>query len=102
VRDEYARVSPDGPQHWPVFFGKIRTMWAKPSWGFSEQELRKIKATVLIVAGDRDFTRVEETTRIYRMIPTARLAILPGTDHFTFQKRPGWLNPMILDFLDGN
>jgi len=102
VRDEYARVSPDGPQHWPVFFDKVRTMWAKPSWGFSEQDLGKIKATVLIVAGDRDFTRVEETTRIYRTIPAARLAILPGTDHFTFQKRPGWLDAMILDFLDGN
>jgi pimeloyl-ACP methyl ester carboxylesterase len=102
VRDEYARVSPDGPQHWPVFFDKIRTMWAKPSWGFSEADLGKIKAAVLIVAGDRDFTRVEETTRIFRLIPGARLAILPGTDHFTFQKRPGWLNAMVLDFLDGN
>jgi pimeloyl-ACP methyl ester carboxylesterase len=102
VRDEYGRVSPDGPQHWPVFFDKIRTMWAKPSWGISEPELGKIKAAVLIVAGDRDFTRVEETTRIYRMIPTARLAIPPGTDHFTFQKRPVWLNPIILDFLDEN
>jgi pimeloyl-ACP methyl ester carboxylesterase len=102
VRDEYARVSPDGPQHWPVFFDKIRTMWAKPSWGFSEADLGKIKAAVLIVAGDRDFTRVEETARIFRLIPGARLAILPGTDHFTFQKRPGWLNAMVLDFLDGN
>jgi pimeloyl-ACP methyl ester carboxylesterase len=102
VRDEYARVSPNGAQHWPVFFDKVRTMWAKPSWGFSEQDLGKIKATVLIVAGDRDFTRIEETTHIYRSIPNARLAILPGTDHYTFQKRPDWLDPMILDFLDGN
>ncbi len=102
VREEYARVSPDGPEHWPVFFDKVRTMWAKPSWGFGEQDLGKIKAPVLIVAGDRDFTRIEETARIYRTIPSARLAILPGTDHFTFQKRPGWLDPMILDFLDGN
>lgn len=101
VRDEYARVSPDGAQHWPVFFDKVRTMWAKPSWGFTEQDLGKIKAPVLIVGGDRDFTRVEESTRIFRMIPGASLAILPGTDHFTFQKRASWLNPMILDFLDG-
>jgi pimeloyl-ACP methyl ester carboxylesterase len=98
--DEYAKVSPDGPQHWPVIFDKVKTMWAKPSWGISEPELRKIKAVVLIVAGDRDFTRVEETTSIYRMIPDARLLILPGTDHFTFQKRAGWLNPIIVDFLD--
>jgi pimeloyl-ACP methyl ester carboxylesterase len=102
VRDEYARVSPDGPQHWPVFFDKVRTMWAKPSWGFSEADLGRIKAPVMIVAGDRDFTRIEETARIVRAIPGARLAILPGTDHFTFQKRPSWLNPIMLDFLDGN
>ena len=101
VRDEYARVSPDGAQHWPVFFDKIKAMWTKPSWGISEPELARIKAPVLIVAGDRDFTRVEETTRIFRMIPGARLAILPATDHFTFQKRPDWLNPIVLDFLDG-
>jgi pimeloyl-ACP methyl ester carboxylesterase len=102
VHDEYARVSPDGAAHFPVFFEKVKTMWAKPSWGISEAELRKIKAQVMIVAGDRDFTRVEETTRIFRMIPGARLAVLPATDHFTFQKRPGWLNAMILDFLDQN
>jgi pimeloyl-ACP methyl ester carboxylesterase len=102
VREEYARVSPDGAQHWPVFFDKVKTMWAKPNWGISEQELGKIKATVMIVGGDRDFTRAEETVRIFRMIPGARLAILPGTDHFTFQKRPGWMNPILLDFLDGN
>jgi pimeloyl-ACP methyl ester carboxylesterase len=100
VREEYDRVSPDGPQHWPVFFDKVKVMWAKPSWGFSEEDLRKIKAHVMIVAGDRDFTRIEETTHIYRMISNARLAILPGTDHFTFQSRPEWLNAMILDFLD--
>jgi len=102
VREEYARVSPDGSQHWPVFFDKVRTMWAKPSWGFTEADLGKIKAAVLIVAGDRDFTRVEETTRIFRLIPGARLAILPGTDHFTFQKRAAWMNAMLVDFLDGN
>ena len=100
VREEYARLSPDGAQHWPVFFEKIKAMWSKPSWGISEADLKTIRAPVLIVAGDRDFTRVEETTRIFRMIPGARLAILPATDHFTFQKRPGWLNPIIVDFLD--
>ncbi len=102
VREEYARVSPDGTAHWPVFFDKVRLMWAKPSWGISEDGLRKIKAQVMIVAGDRDFLRVEETVRIYRMIPGARLAILPNTDHFTFQKRAGWMNAILLDFLDGN
>jgi pimeloyl-ACP methyl ester carboxylesterase len=99
-RDEYGRVSPDGPRHWSALFAKIRLMWAKSSWGISELELARIKVPTLIVAGDRDYSRVEETTRIFRSIPNARLCILPETGHTTFQDRPDWLNSIILDFLD--
>ena len=102
VQAEYAQISPDGAQHWPIFFDKIKAMWAKPNWGISEPELQKIKSPVLIVAGDHDVTSVEETARIVRMIPGARLLVLPATNHFTFQKRANWLDPIVLDFLDGN
>lgn len=63
-------------------------------------DLLKIKRPVLIVAGDGDFCPIEETTRIYRAIPGAKLFILPGTGHTTFQDRPDWFNPVLLDFLD--
>jgi Tol biopolymer transport system component/pimeloyl-ACP methyl ester carboxylesterase len=99
---EFARVSPDGPQHWPILFEKGRAMWAKASWGISQPELARIKAPTLIIAGDQDILSVEETTRIFRSIPNAKLCILPGTGHETFQTRPDWLNPVILDFLDRN
>lgn len=97
--DEYVRVSPDGAAHWPVFFEKNRAMWMRPSWGFTESDLARITAPALIIAGDHDYTSAEETARIAHLIPGGKLLILPGTDHFTFQKRAEWLNPILLDFL---
>ncbi len=98
-REEYARVSPDGAEHWPVFFEKVRTMWSKP-WGISLDELATIKAPTLLVFGDHDFTGLEEAAQIFHKIPGAQICILPGTGHGTFLERPEWLNPILLDFLD--
>jgi pimeloyl-ACP methyl ester carboxylesterase len=66
----------------------------------SQQDLGKIKAPVLIVAGDQE--SVEIHTQVFRGIKGARLFVLPGTGHATFSSRPDWLNPVILDFLDRN
>lgn len=98
--DEYARVSPDGAQHWPIFFAKVRAMWAKPSRGISERELADIKAPTLIIAGDKE--NVERHMRIFRSIAGAEFCILPGTGHATFPDRADWLNPIILEFLAQN
>jgi pimeloyl-ACP methyl ester carboxylesterase len=102
IRAEYARVSPDSPAHWSIYVEKTRTMWSRPTWGISEAELGKVSLPVMLVAGDHDVTCIEETARIFRAIPKAKLYILPGTGHTTFQDRPDWMNSMILDFLDGN
>jgi pimeloyl-ACP methyl ester carboxylesterase len=99
-REEYEQVSPDGPAHWPVFFEKVRAMWSTPGWGISKPELATIKAPVLLVFGDRDFTSVEEAATIYHSIPGAQLFIVPGAGHGAFRDRPEWLNPVVLDFLD--
>ena len=96
----YKRVSPDGPDHWQIVAVKGRAMWSAPNWGFRATDLAKIKLPVLIVAGDRDLVSLEETNRMVSAIPRAQLLILPGTGHTTFQDRPAWLNPILLDFLD--
>jgi pimeloyl-ACP methyl ester carboxylesterase len=96
--DEYKRVAADGPEHWPVFFAKVRTMWAGASRGISEQDLAKIKAPTQIIAGDQE--SVERHTHIFRSIAGAKLCILPGTGHGTFMDRPDWLNPILLEFVD--
>jgi pimeloyl-ACP methyl ester carboxylesterase len=100
--EDYKRLSPDGPDHWPVYAAKGWAMWSGPTWGFSLPDLAKIGLPVLMIAGDNDVTGIEETVRIFRAIPKAKLCILPGTGHSTFQTRPDWLNPILLDFLDRN
>ena len=99
-RDAYASTSPDGVAHWPVVWRKACTMWARPSWGFTEADLHQIKARALIVAGDHDIVSAEVTRRVARAIPGAAVRILPNTDHWTFQKRPDLMNPLLLEFLD--
>jgi len=61
--------------------------------------LRKIEQPVLVISGDRDAITLEHTLKIFRALPDAQLCVLPDTDHGTFSTRPGWLNPIISDFL---
>jgi pimeloyl-ACP methyl ester carboxylesterase len=85
-RDEYNRVSPDGAEHWPVMFEKVKAMWSKPSWGISLPSLAMIKAPVLLVFGDHDFTSLEEIATIRHAIKGAQLCVLPGVGHGTFYR----------------
>jgi pimeloyl-ACP methyl ester carboxylesterase len=62
--------------------------------------LATIHKPVLVISGDRDAITLEHTLQIYRALPQAELCVLPGTDHGTFSGRPGWINPIISEFLD--
>ena len=99
-RDGYVSTSPDGMDHWPVVWRKACKMWAGPTWGFTGADLHKIKARVLIVAGDNDIVSAAVTRRVAAAIPGAKVSILPNTDHWTFQKRDDLMNPLLLEFLD--
>jgi len=98
-RPDYGRVSPDGPDHWMTLLGKCYFMWIEPVV-IDPAELKKITAPVLVMAGDRDQTPLEETVEIYRGVPHGQLFIVPGTGHGTLQTRPDLVNPAILEFLD--
>jgi pimeloyl-ACP methyl ester carboxylesterase len=98
----YAINSPDGPQHAKVMGAKLNELWlTRPAPDeLSFEMLRKIRAPVLIMCGDRDEILLEHTIRIYRSIPGAELWVLPGTGHATFPEHPEWTNPLVLSFLD--
>jgi pimeloyl-ACP methyl ester carboxylesterase len=98
--DGYVATSPDGAAHWPVVWRKACKMWAGSTWGFTEADLHGIKARVLIIAGDHDIVSTEVTRRVARAIPNGQYKILPDTDHWTFQKRPDLMNPLLIEFLD--
>jgi pimeloyl-ACP methyl ester carboxylesterase len=98
-RTDYAAVSPDGPDHWMAMVTKCYWLWAE-SIVIDPDDLKKIQSPVLVVAGDDDFTSIEETTEIFRGLPHAQLFVVPGTGHGTFQKRPKLVNLAVGEFLD--
>lgn len=80
VSDAYAQLSPDGAEHWPVFLGRLKTMWGvEPS--FTNEELRSIDAPTLLVIGDRDIVTPEHAVEMFRAIPRAQLSVIPNAGH---------------------
>ena len=97
-RQEYQKVAPD-PKHWPTLFDKAtRSLFA---WkGFSPDQLKAIKAPVLIACGDHDLIPVERCAEWSRMIPDGQLAVIPDSSHFVLFSEPEKLLPAVAAFLD--
>lgn len=94
----YGVVSPDGPDHWPIVFSKLTGMWqSEPHIPLSE--LGEIAARTLVMVGDDDLVSLEHTLELYRAIPDAELAVLPGTSHLAPLEKPDLVNRLLLDFL---
>ena len=92
----YADVSPDGPDHFPVVWEKIRTMWAEPfDW---TEEVRKISAPTLVIVGDDDYIRVDHAEQFSRLVDNGQLAVVPGTSHLAPMEKPDLFNRLVLDF----
>ncbi len=97
-REEYQKVAPD-PKQWPTVFAKA--IKSAIEWkGLSSDELKSIKAPILIVCGDHDLIPVERCAELSRMIPNAQLAVIPDASHFVLFSEPEKLLPTIAAFLD--
>jgi pimeloyl-ACP methyl ester carboxylesterase len=94
-RESYQRVAPD-PQYWPKFWGKVSSI---PWGGFSNEELSRIKAQVLIVLGDHDFVRLQHALETFELIPNAELAVIPDAGHFALFSEPDRVIRVIEHFL---
>ena len=62
------------------------------------EELSRIKAPTLVIAGSKDMIKESHTRLIARSIPGARLAIIEG-DHFVANKHPKEFNEAVTRFL---
>ena len=98
-RIDYGKVSPDGPDHWMTLVTKCYEMWLEPIV-IEPADLKKISIPVLVMAGDHDFTSIEENAEIFRALPHAQLIIVPASNHGTFNSRPDLVNLAIREFLD--
>jgi pimeloyl-ACP methyl ester carboxylesterase len=97
-RDAYRNVAPK-PADWPVLVEKFKAMYANFQ-GWSEAEIRTLKAPLMVMMGDRDFLRPEHALELFRMAPNRRLVVLPGSDHSAPVTRVDWVASMLLDFFD--
>ena len=96
---DYAKVSPDGPDHWMTLLAKCYDMWLQPVV-IEPADLKKISIPVLVMAGDHDFTSIEDNAEIFRDLQRGQLMIVPASNHGTFNKRPDLVNLAIREFLD--
>ena len=99
IVERYEGLSPDGPGHFPVVFQKTIRMWLNEP-NISKDDLGKISAPALVMAGDRDATRFEHTLELFRSIRNAEMCIVPGTTHFLLSEKPELATRVILEFLE--
>ncbi len=92
----YAAASPDGPDHFPEVWEKMRTMWAE-AFDWTDQ-VRKIAAPTLVVVGDDDYISVEHAQEFSRLVAQGQLAVVPGASHLVPMERPDLFNRLVLEF----
>jgi pimeloyl-ACP methyl ester carboxylesterase len=108
-KEEYDRVAPN-PDAFPALVEKMKQLDSQP-FAWPADEIRAIPAPTMVVIGDSDGTTPEHAVELFRLrgggvfgdlagLPSARLAILPGTTHVGLIDRADWLAPMIAEFLD--
>ena len=94
----YAEVSPDGSEHMPVVASKLAKMHAEgPS--LSNDDLTNITARTLVMIADDDEVELEHAVALYRGLPAAELAVIPGTSHGLLVEKPHLCNRIIIEFL---
>jgi pimeloyl-ACP methyl ester carboxylesterase len=96
---EYARLSPT-PQAFGELKREVRAMWSREP-NFAPGDLAAIDVPTAIVAGEHDeLISRENTEEMARLIPGARLIILPAVSHFGLWQDQAGYNAALLDFLD--
>jgi len=98
VVKRYDEFAPDGPAHFPIVFEKTVRMWLNEP-DIQKEELAKISAPTLVMAGDREAIPTEHTLELFRSIKGAQLCIVPGSTHFLLSENPTAANRAILEFL---
>ena len=76
LREDFLKETPDTAKLLVMFQKDKQRMIDFKDW--SDDDLRSIKAPAMIISSDRDVIMPEHTMRMARVIPGARLVILPG------------------------
>jgi pimeloyl-ACP methyl ester carboxylesterase len=94
----YAELSPDGPDHFPVVLAKLKRMeYEEPT--LRAGDLGAVASRTLVMLADDDEVILEHAIEMYRSLPDAELAIIPGTSHGLLHEKPALCNATLIEFL---
>jgi pimeloyl-ACP methyl ester carboxylesterase len=86
------------PEQWDQLVRDLNAMYQKFIY-VKQEEIRSIKAPTLIMAGDKDPTSKEHFAAIFKLLPDAQMAIIPGCGHVIFRCKPDLSIKIMSDFL---
>jgi pimeloyl-ACP methyl ester carboxylesterase len=109
IEEEYRKIAPH-PDDFPTLVRKVQDL-TRSATDLPVETIRAIAAPTMIIVGDADIITPEAAVELFRLrgggvpgdfvpMPTAQLAILPGTTHMSVIARTEWLGSMIPAFLD--
>lgn len=93
----FDRLSPD-KEKIPVIRKKLGDLMANYPI-FTTDQLKSINVPFLIVAGDHDLIKLDQTIAMFTNLPHAELFVVPGASHFVIAEYPGLVNSEIIRFL---
>jgi len=97
LKEAYLRTAPH-PERLQSFFDKsVQRMRGFKGW--TEAQIRSVRAPTLLVLGDRDVVTVEHAARMQRLLPDGGLAVPPGADHMEITRRSREVAELVEDFL---
>ncbi|HYV95475.1 MAG TPA: alpha/beta hydrolase [Chitinophagales bacterium] len=76
LKDAYLQINPDTNALYTMYKRDVARMQSFKD--IPEKDIKAINAPAFIIIGDADVVRPEHAVEMYRLIPHARLAILPG------------------------
>ena len=101
LETSYAELSPDGVDHYAVVVDKLAHMHQiEPT--LTADDLAAVPCRTLVMIGDDDEVRLEHAIALYRGLPEAELAVIPGTSHGLLVEKPDLCNTIVIDFLSND
>ncbi len=98
IVNTWKAVSPDGPEYWPTFFEKMKTLFLS-QWEVPLAEIAHISSPSLIMMADHDIVTFQDNLETFHAISQSQFAVVPGADHLMLFTKPEQVNPIIKTFL---
>jgi pimeloyl-ACP methyl ester carboxylesterase len=98
MREAHARVAPR-PEDFDAVAEKTSSM-VHAFGGWSDSQLGSISAPTLLLVGDTDFVPLENAVAMFKLLPGAELAVLPGTTHIGVTRNADRVLATVRPFLE--